>query len=189
LIVGSLAGSLGSHARRRKLNIPKFEEYPAKIPSFRNERLESNGKNYIVYCTPSLGGVRDFRGGIWYWCYQFVRREKKMAKLPRAYQAFKRSYPEIWQAYDRLGILSHEAGPLDQKTRELIKLALAIGAKLEGAAHSHSRRALAAGATPKEVLHVVLLGITTLGFPSTITALTWIEDVLGRRRVRMKKRR
>ena len=110
-----------------------------------------------------------------------------MVKLPRAYEAFKRSYPEIWQAYDRLGILSHEAGPLDRKTRELVKLALAIGGKLEGAAHSHTRRALAAGATPREVLHVVLLGITTLGFPSTITAITWIEDVLGRARVRTKK--
>ena len=105
-----------------------------------------------------------------------------MAKLPRAYEAFKRSYPEIWKAYDRLGILSHEAGPLDRKTRELVKLALAIGGKLEGAAHSHTRRALAAGATPLEVLHVVLLGIT-----STITAITWIEDVLGRARVRTKK--
>jgi len=112
-----------------------------------------------------------------------------MVKLPKAYEAFKRTYPEIWQAYERLGILSHETGPLDQKTRELIKLALAIGAKLEGAAHSHTRRALAAGATSKEILHVVLLGITTLGFPSTITAITWIEDVLGRAKVRMKKTR
>ena len=121
--------------------------------------------------------------------FSSIEGEKKMAKLPRAYEAFKHSYPEIWQAYDRLGILSHEAGPLDRKTRELIKLALAIGAKLEGAAHSHTRRALAAGATPREVLHVVLLGITTLGFPSTITAITWIEDVLGRGKVRMKKTR
>ncbi|HEY7319557.1 MAG TPA: carboxymuconolactone decarboxylase family protein [Candidatus Binatia bacterium] len=112
-----------------------------------------------------------------------------MVKLPRAYEAFKRSYPEIWQAYNQLGIRSHEAGPLDQKARELIKLAFAIGAKLEGAAHSHSRRALAAGATPKEVLHVVLLGITTLGFPSTIRAFTWMEDVLGSRKVWTKKRR
>ena len=110
-----------------------------------------------------------------------------MVKLPKAYEAFKRSYPEIWRAYERLGVLSHKAGPLDRKTRELIKLALAIGAKLEGAAHSHTRRALTAGATPREVLHVVLLGITTLGFPSTMTAITWIEDVLGKTRVRMKK--
>ena len=63
-----------------------------------------------------------------------------MAKLPRAYEAFKRSYPEIWKAYDRLGILSHEAGPLDRKTRELVKLALAIGGKLASCFGARKRR-------------------------------------------------
>jgi len=103
-----------------------------------------------------------------------------MARLPRAYEAFKKSYPRIWRSYDQLGALSHEAGPLNEKTRELVKLAMAMGAKLEGAVHSHTHKALAAGATPKEVRHVVLLGLTTLGFPSTIAALTWVEDVLKR---------
>lgn len=59
-----------------------------------------------------------------------------MAKLPRAYESFKRSYPKIWEAYDQLGALSHEAGPLNEKSRELVKLALSIGAKMEGAVHS-----------------------------------------------------
>lgn len=104
-----------------------------------------------------------------------------MAKLPAAYEAFKRSYPKIWQGYDRLGALSHEAGPLDGKTRELVKLAMAVGAKMEGAVHSHTRRALKAGASPREIRHLVLLGLTTLGFPSTIAATTWIEDVLKKK--------
>lgn len=117
----------------------------------------------------------------------FVKGEKDMAKLPRPYEAFKRSYTRVWQAYDRLGSLSHEAGPLDEKTRQLVKLALSIGAKLEGAVHSHTRRALDVGATPREICHVVLLGVTTLGFPSTIAALTWVEDEL--KRVSPQKRR
>jgi AhpD family alkylhydroperoxidase len=62
--------------------------------------------------------------------------------------------------------------------RELIKLAMAIGARLEGAVHSHTRRALEAGATAEEIYHVVLLGLTTLGFPHTIAAMTWVEDDL-----------
>lgn len=114
-----------------------------------------------------------------------------MAKLPKSYEAFKRRYSQIWLAYDRLGSLSHKAGPLNEKTRELVKLALSIGAKLEGAAHSHTRRALEAGATPMEIRHLVLLGLTTLGFPSTIAALSWVEDVLKRiasRATRRKKR-
>ena len=107
--------------------------------------------------------------------------------LPRSYEAFKRSYSKIWQAYDRLGRLSHEAGPLDEKTRELVKLALSVGARLEGAVHSHAARALEAGATAGEIRHVVLLGLTTLGFPSMMAALTWVEDILKKPSSRKQK--
>jgi len=101
-----------------------------------------------------------------------------MARLPRSYERFKQTYPEIWQAYDRLGGLAHDAGPLDKKNRELIKLGMAIGARLEGAVHSHTRRALEEGATPEEINHVILLGLTTLGFPTTIATWTWVKDIL-----------
>lgn len=101
-----------------------------------------------------------------------------MAQLPKAYENFKRAYPKIWQAYDRLGAAVHDSGPLDKKNRELLKLGMAIGARLEGAVHSHTRRALEAGATAQEIYHVVLLSLTTLGFPHTIAALTWVEDDL-----------
>jgi alkylhydroperoxidase/carboxymuconolactone decarboxylase family protein YurZ len=83
---------------------------------------------------------------------------KPMAKLPKPYELFKRIYPEIWQAYDRLGALSRAAGPLNEKSRALVKLAMAIGAGMEGAVHSHARRALADGVTPIEIRHIVLLG-------------------------------
>jgi 4-carboxymuconolactone decarboxylase len=107
-----------------------------------------------------------------------------MARLPRPYEAFRGAHPEIWKAYDKLGALSHDGGPLNKKDRELVKLAMAIGARLEGAVHSHTRRALEEGAEPKEIYHVVLLSITTLGFPSTVTAMTWVNDVLRKNRGR-----
>jgi 4-carboxymuconolactone decarboxylase len=101
-----------------------------------------------------------------------------MARLPKAYEHFKKTYPKIWQAYDRLGATIHDGGPLDKKNRELLKLAMAVGARLEGAVHSHTRRAIEAGAVAEEIYHVVLLGVTTLGFPHTVAALTWVEDDL-----------
>jgi 4-carboxymuconolactone decarboxylase len=101
-----------------------------------------------------------------------------MARFPRPYEVFKREYPDIWRAYDQLGALVHDAGPLSKKNRELSKLALAIGAGMEGAVHSHTRRALEAGAERAEIIHVALLGITTIGFPSTMAAITWIKDEL-----------
>lgn len=41
-----------------------------------------------------------------------------------------------------------EAGPLSEKVAQLVRLAMAIGSGQEGAVHSHTRRALEAGATP-----------------------------------------
>lgn len=111
-----------------------------------------------------------------------------MAKLPKTYETFRHRYPKIWEAYDHLGLLTHPAGLWDEKTRELIKLALSVGARLEGAVHSHARRAIQAGATPEEIRSVVLLGLTTLGFPSTMAALTWVEDILTKRRNRSQGR-
>jgi alkylhydroperoxidase/carboxymuconolactone decarboxylase family protein YurZ len=62
----------------------------------------------------------------------------------------------------------------------MVKLAMAIGTGMEGAVHSHTRRAMEAGASPAEIRHPVLLSFTTLGFPSTVASLTWVEDVPGR---------
>ena len=108
--------------------------------------------------------------------------------LPKAYENFKKTYPKIWQAYDRMGAAVHDSGPLDKKNRELLKLGMAIGARLEGAVHSHTRRALEAGATAQEIYHVVLLGLTTLGFPHTVAALTWVEDDLKDTKHRKRKK-
>ena len=112
-----------------------------------------------------------------------------MPRLPKPYEAFKRAHPDIWKAYDQLGALVHDAGPLSKKNRELAKLALAIGAGMEGAVHSHTRRAREAGAEPGEIFHVVLLGITTLGFPSTMAATTWVADELKSRSSSKKRRK
>lgn len=97
-------------------------------------------------------------------------------KLPTPVEEFRRDHPDLWRSFTELGDRCHEAGPLDEKTRRLVKLALAIGAGLEGATHSAVRNALAAGVTPEEIRHAAILGITTLGFPSTMRALTWISD-------------
>jgi 4-carboxymuconolactone decarboxylase len=100
---------------------------------------------------------------------------------PKRFQQFGRKYPAVMRAYEALGAATAEAGPLDAKTRALAKLAIATGAWREGAVHSHTHRALAAGCTPDEIRHVVLLATTTLGFPSMMAVRTWVEDVLGRK--------
>ncbi|HWP48020.1 MAG TPA: carboxymuconolactone decarboxylase family protein [Candidatus Limnocylindrales bacterium] len=99
-------------------------------------------------------------------------------KLPQPVEEFKNNYADVWNAFTQLGDRCHEAGPLDEKTRRLVKLALAVGAGLEGATHSAVRNALAVGIEPRELQHVAVLAVTTLGFPATIRALTWISDAI-----------
>jgi alkylhydroperoxidase/carboxymuconolactone decarboxylase family protein YurZ len=100
-----------------------------------------------------------------------------MAKLPGWYSEQKKRYPEVLEAYESLGEACRNAGPLAGKMLALAKLAVAVGARLEGAVHSHARRSLEAGATIDECRHVVLLATTTIGFPAMMAALSWVEDV------------
>lgn len=108
-----------------------------------------------------------------------MSKHQSPSEMPKPYAAFMDAYPDVWQAYDQLGAAVHGHGPLDEKSRELVKLGIAMGVGSEGAVHSHTRKALAAGATPDEIRHVVLLAIPTIGFPATMAALTWANDVLG----------
>lgn len=101
-----------------------------------------------------------------------------MSPLPSPYQHFQDQYPELWKAYDQLGAAVHQAGPLDEKTRALVKLAIAVGNRSEGATHSHTHKALEAGATAQEIRQVVFLAMPTIGFPNMMAALTWVDDVL-----------
>jgi alkylhydroperoxidase/carboxymuconolactone decarboxylase family protein YurZ len=102
-----------------------------------------------------------------------------MFELPDAYTAFREEFPEVAEAYDALGSAAHEAGPLDDRTRQLVKLAIAIGGRQEGATKGHIRRAIEMGITPDEVKHAILLALTTAGFPATVAAYAWLGEVLG----------
>lgn len=103
---------------------------------------------------------------------------KSKSQMPARYQHFDKSYPSVMRAVEALGEATQSAGPLDSKTRALVKLAIAVGAAREGAVHSHTRRALEAGCTPDELRHVGVLAISTIGFPTTMAAMSWVEDIL-----------
>ena len=100
-----------------------------------------------------------------------------MAKIPGWYLEQKKRYPEVFGAYESLGAACRASGPLDRKSAALVKLAIAVGTRHEGAVHSHVRRCLEAGATIDECRHVVILATTTIGFPAMMAALSWVEDV------------
>ena len=99
--------------------------------------------------------------------------------LPSAYQRFATEHPELIEIYERLGDETLREGPLDRKSAELVKLGIAIGGRLEGAVHAHVRRAREAGASAEEIRHAIRLALTTVGFPTMMSALSWANDVLA----------
>jgi AhpD family alkylhydroperoxidase len=101
-----------------------------------------------------------------------------MPKLPKPFRQFQEEYPAVYQAYENLGAAVSQSGPLEQKTRELVKLGMSAAGGQESAVHSHTHRSLVAGATREEIEHAILLGITTIGFPRTMAALTWAKKAM-----------
>lgn len=100
----------------------------------------------------------------------------KLPKPPRTYKDFIARFPKLNQAWDLIGQAGDD-GPLDEKTRRLIKLGIAVGAQREGAVHASVRKGLAQGVTKEEMEQVVALAAGTIGLPTAVAAFTWIRDI------------
>ena len=98
--------------------------------------------------------------------------------LPKIYEKFSSRFPEVLKDYQQLGKTCRESGPLEKKYQDLANLGIAIGANSRGAVMSHTRKALESGASKEEIAHVVLLSLTTIGFPNMMAAMGWMDEVL-----------
>lgn len=101
-----------------------------------------------------------------------------MPKMPEHYIDIQKRYKKVIKAIDTLGKAVKASGPLDKKTAHLIQLAASAAIRSEGSVHSHTRRALQAGASPEEIRHAIILLTPTIGFPTVSAALSWADDVL-----------
>ena len=101
-----------------------------------------------------------------------------MRKVPERFIAFTKLYPKIAAAYESLAGECREAGPLNERDSNLVKLGVAIGSGMEGSVRSQVRKSLDAGISPEEIRHAFVLSITAIGFPKMMAALFWVEDIL-----------
>jgi 4-carboxymuconolactone decarboxylase len=101
--------------------------------------------------------------------------------LPDIFQFFLEKHPDIAAAFNKVGDLAVQSGPLDPKTRHLVQLGIAIGTGSKGGVRSHARRALEKGAVEEELVQAVLLSATAVGFPAMIAAYGWVAEVLDAR--------
>lgn len=101
--------------------------------------------------------------------------------IPKPYQQMHERHPALMQAYETFGEAARKAGPLSAREVALVKLAISIGAGLEGAAHSHCRKALEAECSAEDLRHVAVLSAPTIGFPTMMRARSWVEDVVAKK--------
>lgn len=100
-------------------------------------------------------------------------------KVPTHYDRIRKEFPELFKTSEKLGEVSAK-GPVSKKQAHLIKLAASAAIRSEGAVHSHTRRALAAGLKPSEIRHTIILLTSTIGFPTMMAALSWADDILDK---------
>lgn len=97
---------------------------------------------------------------------------------PEWFNRVREQHGNYIDAVEKLGQALRDAGPLDEKSAQLVQLGAAAAIRSEGAVHSHCRRAMDAGASSDEVFHALILLTSTIGFPNVSAALSWADDVV-----------
>ena len=91
---------------------------------------------------------------------------------------FKENFPKIYLDHEALGKEIHEnSGPLPEKIRWLIKIAISGASHHKIALETHVMKAKGAGATDEEIKHTLLLLIQTSGFPTFMEAYSVFEKI------------
>jgi alkylhydroperoxidase/carboxymuconolactone decarboxylase family protein YurZ len=101
-----------------------------------------------------------------------------MEDLHEVFTIFKKEFPEIYQGHEALGTVIHrKGGPLPDRIRWLIKVAISGASGHTLALETHISKAREAGATDDEIKHTLLLLIQTTGFPTFMEAYSTYKKI------------
>jgi len=103
---------------------------------------------------------------------------RAMPKPPKTYDDFVARFPDLSRAWDAMAAAARAAGPLDDRTGRLVKLAIAVGAQRIGAVQAAVRHARAAGVPAAEIEQTAALAASTIGVPGAVAAWSWIRKSL-----------
>lgn len=101
-----------------------------------------------------------------------------MDRIPKTYQKFAERRPEVLAAYDALNERVKSMGALSDEEIMLVKLAISIGAGMDGAAASQTRKAVKSGVAGEKLEQVAILALPTLGLPRMMQAFKTISGIL-----------
>ena len=86
---------------------------------------------------------------------------------------------DVYEAYQEFGRMLHtRGGPLDEKTRWLVKIGISTAQQTHYALKTHIRKALKNGCSREEIEHSILLAATTAGFPKTMEGLLVLRETM-----------
>lgn len=103
-----------------------------------------------------------------------------MDVMERNLHYFIDKHNDIYEAYEAYGHKLHEkGGPLSEKTRWLIKVAISACCQYEYALRTHIKKAVRAGCTREEIEHAILLVAPSGGFPKMMEAILILRDEMG----------
>lgn len=97
--------------------------------------------------------------------------------LPKSLQEFIKKYPLVWDAHEKMGVACKNAGPLEEKYLQMIKLAISGLQMHETAFKTHVRRAITAGAKAEEVEHAIMQLLPIAGLNTMMIAMNWAKQV------------
>ena len=101
-----------------------------------------------------------------------------MEDVHKIFGQFKEEFPEIHEKHEALGKEVHEkGGPLDEKSRWLIKIAISGACNHKRALETHIRKAKTAGVDEAEIKHTLILLIPTAGFPAFMKSYALLKSI------------
>lgn len=108
-----------------------------------------------------------------------MERQTHSPAEPQTLREFKNQFPAVWEAYEKLRTACDHQGPLDERTRELIKVGISAALRREGGLIAHISKARRVGATPEEVYQAILLATGLVGFPATLGSFAVAQRYLA----------
>jgi 4-carboxymuconolactone decarboxylase len=101
-----------------------------------------------------------------------------MEDIHDTFTNFKKDFPKVYSDHEALGKEIHEnSGPLPEKIRWLIKIAVSGASQHPIALETHITKAKEAGVSDDEIKHALLLLIQTTGFPTFMEAYSVIKKM------------
>ena len=103
------------------------------------------------------------------------RYQELTTRINRHLGPFRTAAPEVMQGFGAMARGAMAAGALDEKTKELIAMAIGVAARCDGCLGFHAKALVRLGATPEEFQEMLGVAVYMGGGPSLMYAAHALE--------------